>query len=214
MKILSLDTSTQLCSVAVVDNGRLVAMQQSSESFAHNGLLFEMLEKVLAETGLTLQNIDALAVGQGPGSFTGLRIGVSAWKAIAFASGLPLLPVCPLKALAFEIYKKNPVHLKIRVFMDARQSDAFTALYDFSSGTPQIAESIRVVNHTDISQFNDYSLACGNLSADLFGTSEYLPGSFPTAQAIGILAESDKSLQTADQFFEPSYYKEFKIHRK
>jgi len=214
MKILALDTSTQLCSVAIVDNGRLIAIEQSNESFAHNGLLFEMLEKLLTENNLTVKDFDALAVGQGPGSFTGLRIGVSAWKAIAFASGLPLLPVCPLQALAVEIHGRNKNCNKIRVFMDARQNDAFTALYDFSSGQLQIAKAVTVVNHTDIPGIDDYNLACGNISADFFSGREYQPGCFPTAEAIGILAENDKLLKAADQFFEPSYYKEFKIHRK
>lgn len=210
MKILALDTSTQLCSLAISENDTVIATKQSNENYAHNGLLFTMLESLLNEAGVSLEQIDLLAIGQGPGSFTGLRIGVSAWKAVAFASGIPLLPICSLKAIALKMADQVEQSRTIRVFMDARQNDAFTSLYRIDNGIPTEIDPIQVVERSVIKELSDYSLGCGNLSPVIFDV-KYFSEVYPTAESICKLAYMERNNQPANQYFEPSYYKEFQV---
>ncbi|QBQ56125.1 tRNA (adenosine(37)-N6)-threonylcarbamoyltransferase complex dimerization subunit type 1 TsaB [Nitrosococcus wardiae] len=124
MKLLALDTSTEACSAA------LLIADQIRERFVvtpqgHSDLILNMLEALLAEAGMSLSAVDALAFGQGPGSFTGVRIGVGVAQGIAFAHDLPVLPVSSLAALAQSCGAK-----KILAAIDARMGEVYWGAYE------------------------------------------------------------------------------------
>lgn len=107
MKILALDTTSGSCSVALNDNGRVREQFVAAER-DHTRRLLPMVDLVLAEAGLKLAQLDALAVSRGPGSFTGLRIAISSAQGLAFAADLPVVPVSSLAALAAGARRKHP----------------------------------------------------------------------------------------------------------
>jgi len=98
LKILALDTSTEACSVAVWADGNMVERFETGNQ--HSDLILPMVQAVLAEVGLALTQLDAVAFGRGPGSFTGLRIGAGVAQGLAFGANLPVVPISSLAALA------------------------------------------------------------------------------------------------------------------
>jgi tRNA threonylcarbamoyladenosine biosynthesis protein TsaB len=98
--ILGIETATSVCSVALGENGRITAIRESTSPNAHSAVLTRFIEDLFRETGYPLQRIDAIAVSMGPGSYTGLRIGVAAAKGLCYALGKPLIAVPTLRAMA------------------------------------------------------------------------------------------------------------------
>lgn len=126
MKILSFDSTARVASVAICDNGRVLASYNVDNGFTQSELLLPMAESVLKQTGLSFSDIDAYAVTSGPGSFTGVRIGVALVKGLAFGREIPCISVSTLEALS-----ENMRGLKgiIVSAMDARRSQVYTALF-------------------------------------------------------------------------------------
>ena len=124
MKILALDTSTRTASVAVVHDGRLLASVEDQVS-THSEKLVLLVDLALRQAELRLSDLDAIACGMGPGSFTGLRIGLSTAKAFCFALAKPLLPVSSLAALA----RGADVHGLILAILHAKRDELYAGLY-------------------------------------------------------------------------------------
>ena len=112
--ILHLESSTSICSVALAQDGLLIDMQESSEGQNHARLLSVFAEDLLKRNKLTANNLAAIAVSEGPGSYTGLRIGVSLAKGLCYVNQLPLIAVSPLQAMAEQvIQRKNELQLAL-----------------------------------------------------------------------------------------------------
>src|SRR4051812_27358811 len=107
MNVLALDTASEWCSVAVWRQGQLTTRESRAER-GHGGQLLSMIDAVLAESGLGLPELDALAFGRGPGAFTGLRLAASVTQGLAFAAGLPVMPVSTLRAIAQQVLISAP----------------------------------------------------------------------------------------------------------
>lgn len=122
--VLALDTSTDACSVALDHGGRLHFRHQV-EARAHNRLLLPMIDDVLAEADLLPQNLDALAFGRGPGSFTGLRIAAAVTQGLAWAHALPVLGVSSLEVLAAEALARFPAAVGVMTLLDARMDECY-----------------------------------------------------------------------------------------
>jgi tRNA threonylcarbamoyladenosine biosynthesis protein TsaB len=131
MKILAVDTATRSCSVAVVQENSLLAEMTTARKQTHARHLMEMINKVMGLSGLALSEIDGLAVTRGPGTFTGLRIGISSVKGIATASGKPVVGISSLDALAVQAsffpYLICPI-------IDARRGEVYFSRYRFGNG--------------------------------------------------------------------------------
>ncbi len=125
-KILALDTATRAASAAVAADGALMAEFALDVGLTHSQTFLPMLASLLEAAGLSLHEMDALAVTVGPGSFTGLRIGVASAKALAEAEGLAIVPVTTLDALA-ELAR--PLGGFCAPILDARRGEVYTALY-------------------------------------------------------------------------------------
>jgi tRNA threonylcarbamoyladenosine biosynthesis protein TsaB len=131
VKILAVDTSTSLGSIALVDGPAVRAELALNVSTTHNQRLLPGIHRLLTDVGWTLEELDGLAIGLGPGSFTGLRIGMSVMKGLAFATGKPLAGVPTLDALAANV---SLAPWTVCPVMDARKGEVYTALYRGGEG--------------------------------------------------------------------------------
>lgn len=131
MKILAVDTSTNVATVAILEDDIILGEYSCNRGKTHSQRLMPMIQHMLATAGLTANDMDAFAASIGPGSFTGLRIGVTTVKAMGFAAGKPVISVHTLDALAYNLSMSKEL---ICPMIDARNSQVFTAVYRFSEG--------------------------------------------------------------------------------
>jgi len=144
--LLAIDTSTENCSVALVHDGKLTTRDIESPR-EHSQKLLPFVEEVLDSAGVSLAELDGLVVGAGPGSFTGVRIGVSMAQGLAFSADLPVYPVCSLQALAQQAIRKNDV-AGVVACIDARMGEVYYALYANENGVA-VAQSEPAVAKPD-----------------------------------------------------------------
>lgn len=129
MKILAVDTSATSASVAVAEENKIIGAFSINTALTHSQTLIPMIEEVLKKTGITSEEIDILAVNAGPGSFTGVRIGVAAVKGLAFSRNLPCVSVSTLESMAYNMLGSDCV---VCAVMDARCSQVYNALFRVS----------------------------------------------------------------------------------
>lgn len=132
MKLLALDTSSNACTVALQDGDRCIE-QHRVEPRAHTRILLPLVSAVLAEGGLTVADLDAIVLGKGPGSFIGLRIAASLAQGLAFASGLPVVPVSSMQAIAAEVADLEGASA-VCVTQDARMGEVYLGCYTAMNG--------------------------------------------------------------------------------
>lgn len=133
MKILAVDTSSSVAAAAVVDNEKLLGEYILNHKKTHSHKLMPMIKEMLDSLELTPYDIDVFAASNGPGSFTGLRIGVTTIKSMAYAVNKPVIGVCTLDALAYSVSESKNIICPI---MDARNGQVYTALYKWDNNMP------------------------------------------------------------------------------
>ena len=126
-RILSIETSTSICSVAIHEQGELLGLAEIKETGAHAEKLLLLVDEVFEKAGLSFADLDAVAVSQGPGSYTGLRIGVSTAKGIAYALDIPLIGINTLQAMAAS-QRVAPGDYVVAV-LDARRKEVYTQTF-------------------------------------------------------------------------------------
>ncbi len=126
-KILALDTATENCSVALIVNGKLYARSEIAPR-DHTKKVLPMVDDVLKEANITLKELDALAFGRGPGSFTGVRIGIGIAQGLAFGADLPMIGISTLQAMAEASYRLNGKKY-VATAIDARMSEVYWGRY-------------------------------------------------------------------------------------
>ncbi len=132
--ILAIDTSTDVCSVAIAQKGKKEEIHESTVIAAreHTQRILPMIEKLLAESALTLRQLDAIAIANGPGSFTGLRIGLSVAQGLAYGADLPLVPVSTLMAMAYSAVRRRKISDQKALIVpaiDARMNEIYWSSY-------------------------------------------------------------------------------------
>ena len=126
--ILHLETTTTNCSVCLAQRGKILAIKEhASAQYSHAEELHPFIQDVLGEANIKIEELDAIAVSKGPGSYTGLRIGVSAAKGICFALDLPLISISTLKALSLQVSRKEGFIIPL---LDARRMEVYSAVFD------------------------------------------------------------------------------------
>ena len=126
--ILNIETATKNCSVCLAENGEILAIRELNDgNYSHAEKLHPFIQDILKEAEITVGNIDAVAVSKGPGSYTGLRIGVSAAKGICFAIDKPLISIDTLKSLAHSFSIEEGL---IASMLDARRMEVYSAVYN------------------------------------------------------------------------------------
>ena len=155
MLILAFESSARAASVALVENGRLISQYSQCSGLTHSRTLLPMAEDMLKNAELSLDKVDLFAVAHGPGSFTGIRIGVSTVKGLAWAADKPCVGVSTLEAMAWHGLAAGGLVCPV---MDARRSQVYNALFQVENGKPvrlcedrpialsQLAEELRDLN--------------------------------------------------------------------
>ncbi len=163
LKILAVDSSAKTASVAVTDNGRLISECFVNAGLTHSRTLMPMIDNALSQADMKISEIDALAVNVGPGSFTGIRIGVAAVKGLALCKNKPCAGVSALESAAYSFIDENCV---VCVSMDARCNQVYTALFKIKN-----EEIIRLCEdkavsvddlYTELSGFEDKIILAGD----------------------------------------------------
>lgn len=126
--ILCIESSTDICSICISNNGNVIAIKESLEPKSHSRLITILIDEVMKEAQLSFDDLAAVAVSAGPGSYTSLRIGVTTAKAIAYSMRIPLIGVCTLEALAHSI--DIGLNDCIISMIDARRDEVYYSLFD------------------------------------------------------------------------------------
>lgn len=213
--ILNFDTATKNCSVSVSQDGEVIAFEElNSEGYSHGEKLHVFIENVLRQAGINFSDLSAVAVGKGPGSYTGLRIGVSAAKGICFAKDIPLISIETLDILA----NSNPIEEGIVVAMlDARRLEVFSAIYNHKLVKIRKTEAEII----DANSFSEY-LSKGKVYFVGDGAEKckeiiqhenavFVNGKFPSANEMASFSHAKlKNKEFEDvAYFEPYYLKDF-----
>lgn len=194
MKILALESATESCSVALLDGDAVHARSQLAPR-EHAALLLPMVQEVLAESGLTLSALDAIAFGRGPGSFTGVRIATGVTQGLAFAADLPVLPVSTLAALAQGALRELGAQ-QVAAAIDARMGEVYWGLYRVQDGV-MVLEDVEGVfapalvpmpAEKGYTGYGSGWAAYGAVLAERCGITEYQDERFPQAEDLLPLA--------------------------
>jgi tRNA threonylcarbamoyladenosine biosynthesis protein TsaB len=146
--LLHIETSTKVCSVAISLDGKLIALKESNDlEYSHGENLTLFIAAVLEEASLNLQNLTAISVASGPGSYTGLRIGVSTAKGLCYALGIPLIAVDALYSLAQIASDKHP-DINLCPVIDARRMEVFNAIFTNSLETLKVISADVIDEHS------------------------------------------------------------------
>ena len=214
--ILNIETATRNCSVALAKEGKTILCKEIAElGYSHAEKLHVFIEDVLKESGITFQDLKAIAVSRGPGSFTGLRIGVSAAKGLCYALEIPLISIDTLEVLARQVQVENGVIIPM---IDARRMEVYSAVFDCNyEKTREVkAEIITENSYTETSE-NIYFVGDCQEKCQTVLTREnfkFLPQIvFPSAKEMSALSfEKFAKNQFEDvAYFEPFYLKDFMI---
>ncbi|MFH7319388.1 tRNA (adenosine(37)-N6)-threonylcarbamoyltransferase complex dimerization subunit type 1 TsaB [Desulfurivibrio sp. D14AmB] len=205
--LLALETSGSCGSVALVDETGCRAEHSLQSSRTHSRRLLEAVARLLAEDGVTWPELDGIAVGLGPGSFTGLRIGLSSAKGLALATGKPLLGISSLDALADQVL---PSPYPICALIDARKQEVFAGFYDGGDQLQRLEEYLAIPPTDLVDRITTPTLLIGSgaqlyrpLLQEKLGSLAHFASPalfFPRAAAIGHLALAAWQQQ---QFLDP-----------
>ncbi|MCU7493175.1 MAG: tRNA (adenosine(37)-N6)-threonylcarbamoyltransferase complex dimerization subunit type 1 TsaB [Bacteroidota bacterium] len=208
--ILSVETSGELCSAAVYFNDSKYTEINLMLKHVHSEKLLDVVDDVLKSAGVLLKEVQAVAVSSGPGSFTGLRIGMSAVKGLAIGGGLPIISVPTFEALAFQASAYLPEGSKFIVANKVNIEELYYAKFLSTKDGYQFIEPLQVIYKGDLDEkLSDGSVAFGNAVKN----ADKMPVSSPSASLIAKWAYLfGKDLLTYDfDFLEPAYLKNFII---
>ncbi|RLC00031.1 MAG: tRNA (adenosine(37)-N6)-threonylcarbamoyltransferase complex dimerization subunit type 1 TsaB [Deltaproteobacteria bacterium] len=153
MKLLCLSTAESGCSLAIIDGTSLVCEEFWEDRLTHSRRLLKMIEHMLEKrAGMELSGIDAFVAANGPGSFTGLRIGISVVKGMAYAMGKPAVGVSSLDGIAFRFVHSS---IPVCIMMDAKRNEVYCAVYQFEHGQVVSKSKERVVSPQDAIEMTD-----------------------------------------------------------
>jgi tRNA threonylcarbamoyladenosine biosynthesis protein TsaB len=219
--ILSIETSSQLCSVALHDNGILISTSQSEEDGAHAKKLTLLIADVIKKANAHINSLAGIAISIGPGSYTGLRIGLATAKGLCFGLDKPLIAIETLKILAAKYMDSNTDQILIPM-MDARRMEVYTAVYSGKNLEELEPAHPLILDEFSMSRYLQKSaLIFGNGTLkfkDAFPNSTFsydLESPFPEGKYMGKLAyeaylnASFENLVT----IEPNYLKEYMGHK-
>jgi tRNA threonylcarbamoyladenosine biosynthesis protein TsaB len=221
--ILCIETATRICSVALGKDGVLLSARESFDDYAHSRLLTPFIQSVVHDAGISFEQLDAVAVSKGPGSFTGLRIGVSAAKGLCYALDIPLIAVGTLQSMAYgmaALEAAPPLNGKYLFcpMIDARRMEVYAALYD-QALNEILAPVAEIINAESFAgYFKEHQIIFAGDGAEkcceMFAQqSRALFRSWPLPLAQYMIAPSEQSLSGENfedlAYFEPYYLKDF-----
>lgn len=212
--ILHIETSTRSCSVALSVEGELLAFKESNDAeFAHGEQLTLYIEEVIAEASIEMKSLAAVSVTSGPGSYTGLRIGVSTAKGICFALDIPLIAIDSLINLA-ELAQQTHKNVNLCAMIDARRMEVYSSIYDASLNSikPITADILDENSYTEFEPFVYFGDGAEKAQSLWKNRNAILDATiFSSARGHVVLAYSKFVNQEFEDlaYFEPFYLKDF-----
>ncbi|MBV9345020.1 MAG: tRNA (adenosine(37)-N6)-threonylcarbamoyltransferase complex dimerization subunit type 1 TsaB [Gammaproteobacteria bacterium] len=151
MKLLALDTATENCSAALLLGGEIARREQRAPR-AHAALILPMIGELLADGGVTLGSLDAIAFGCGPGAFTGVRLAASLTQGLAFGADLPVIPISDLRAVAQQALELQPAAARVLVCNDARMQEVYWGCFErrLELAAPSGVEHVSVAGQVSV----------------------------------------------------------------
>ena len=221
VKILSLETSTTVCSVALHENSSLIASAEVHLEHSHGSRLAQLIEGVIKFSGLKMTDVNAVAISSGPASYTGLRIGTSTAKGICFALNVPLIAIDTLSILSSQVNTTNSERSLVCPMIDARRMEVYCSVSDASGSLVQGIEAKVIDEKSFEGLLNDHRIIFFGNGAEkcrsviTHPNAFFLTGITPSAAQLGSLAFGKfERAEFEDLFqFEPFYLKEFKAKK-
>ena len=220
--ILNLETSTTNCSVSLAVDGEILTVKElNSENYSHAEKLHVFIDEVMQESGKQMQDLDAVAVSKGPGSYTGLRIGVSAAKGLCYALDKPLISVSTLKSMASQLISEDE-HVVIIPVLDARRMEVYSAVFD--GQLHQIRETkAEIIDENSFQEYRNlksvHFLGSGaeKIKEVLIGEHiTYHCDLIPSAKEMASISHQNFASKDFEDlaYFEPYYLKDFVLQTK
>lgn len=221
MKILHIETSSKNCSVAISDADRLLCLcEEVSENYKQSESLHTFVQWALEGAEITLNELDAVSLGMGPGSYTGLRIGSSAAKGFCYGLKIPLIAVNSLETMIEPFLNRNFDY--IIPLLDARRMEVYTALFDGKSGQMLSETEAKIIDESSFEEFKDKKIIFVGDGATKakeilqLADAEFEDKTYPSAKfLIQKAVEKFNNKEFEDvAYFEPFYLKEFQGIKK
>lgn len=216
--ILQLETATPVCAVALSINGKTIALKEESAQNIHASKLTVFINEVMEQAGIKFNELDAVAVSKGPGSYTGLRIGVSTAKGLCFALDKPLIGINTLIMMAAGFLAEHPEYKGLVCPMiDARRMEVFTAVYDANLTEVETTNAKIVDELSFLTLLDQHEITFIGNGAEKCSTmiqhqnARFLSTNFNSAVNMNSLANTaykDKNFEDV-AYFEPFYLKDF-----
>lgn len=221
--ILCIETATSVCSVSLSHNNKILGLRESAIDKSHSSLITLFIKELLDKQNITAESLDAVAVSKGPGSYTGLRIGVSTAKGICYGAGIPLLAIGTLESMYYGALDKYSSHPRIDKdtlicpMIDARRMEVYSAVFKYS-GEELAGVKAEIINEESYSDLLKQStvLFFGNGSEKLKGLISHPNAIFQDGymlSASSLALPAQKALLNRDfediAYFEPYYLKDF-----
>lgn len=212
--ILNIETATKNCSVALAKEGITILCKEiAEEGYSHAERLHVFIEEIIKEVGITFQDLTAIAVSQGPGSYTGLRIGVSAAKGLCFALDIPLIAIDTLQVLASQANVSSGLIIPM---LDARRMEVYSAIFtsNFENKRAVQAEIITKNSFEELQETLYFVGDCAEKCKPFLTKENFIfleEIKYPSAKEMSFLSfEKYKKNDTVDvAYFEPYYLKDF-----
>lgn len=213
--VLCIETTTTNCSVAIGDSEGLIDFKEiNSKNYSHAEQLHVFIQEVLKNNNLSLSDLSAIAVSKGPGSYTGLRIGVSAAKGLCYASDLPLVAIDTLQSLAYQ--SDFDLYTYVVPLLDARRMDVYSAVFDKDGHKRSPTEAVTLDDSSYKEQLNQGTvLFIGNATEKWQNSCSHPNAEFqftyPSAKEMIALAIEKIARKDFENlaYFEPYYLKDF-----
>jgi tRNA threonylcarbamoyladenosine biosynthesis protein TsaB len=219
--ILNIETSTKACSVALSENGKLISFKEAVDlDYSHSEKLNLFLEETMITAGVKFSQLSAIAVSKGPGSYTGLRIGVSTAKGLAYALGIPLISIETLESMAVGYINQNKCKADVLLvpMIDARRKEVYMRIFD-TGLNPKTKTEARVINSSSFEIWNEYAkIQLFGDGADKFAEDFksnpgiiVKKGFYPSAKFMSELSYYKFKAKSFEDiaYFEPFYLKNF-----
>lgn len=212
--ILNIETATKNCSVSISQDGKtILCKEMAEEGYSHAEKLHVFIEECIKESNITFKDLSAIAVSQGPGSYTGLRIGVSAAKGLCYALGLPLISVDTLQVLASKLAISEGLIIPM---IDARRMEVYSAIYNskFQKIREVQAEIITENSYKEILEPIHFVGDCAEKAKTVLTNSNFIFHEeiiYPSANQISELSfkKFQECIFEDVAYFEPYYLKDF-----
>jgi tRNA threonylcarbamoyladenosine biosynthesis protein TsaB len=216
MKILYLETSSKNCSVAISDDEKLLCLcEEVSENYKQSESLHTYVEWALEGAGISLKDIDAVSLGKGPGSYTGLRIGAASAKGFCYGLKVPFIAVNSLESMIEPFLGDN--YDFIVPLIDARRMEVYTAVYDGNTGKEVSGTEAKILDEASFEEFKDKKIIFAGDGAKKAKDILQLPDAvfkddvYPSAQYL--IKKTLEKIQNSEfediAYFEPFYLKDF-----